>query len=91
MSQLKSYIQFLGSSTGDSGPTILLFFDKKRYLFNCSEGTQRFCSEYHVRPSKLDTFFFTRLAWENIGGLAGAFFTSDRISCFLRLAYRSEC
>jgi ribonuclease Z len=76
MAQLKSYIQFLGSGTGDSGPTILLWFDKKRYLFNCSEGTQRFCSEYHVKPSKLDTFFFTRLTWENVGGLAGILFVA---------------
>jgi ribonuclease Z len=73
MSQMKAYIQVLGSATGDSGPTILLWTDKKRYLFNCSEGTQRFCSEHRVRPSKLDTFFFTRLSWENVGGLAGTF------------------
>ena len=71
---MKSYIQVLGSATGDSGPTILLWLDKKRYLFNCSEGTQRFCSEHRVRPSKLDTFFFTRLSWENVGGLAGILF-----------------
>lgn len=68
---MKSYIQILGSATGDSGPTIMLWFEKKRYLFNCSEGTLRFCSENHIKPAKLDTMFFTRVAWENIGGLAG--------------------
>lgn len=73
MAQLKSFVQFLGSATGDTGPTILLWFDKKRYLFNCSEGTQRFCGENHIKPAKLETFFFTRVAWENVGGLAGTF------------------
>lgn len=82
MAQLKSYIQFLGSATGDTGPTILLWFDKKRYIFNCSEGAQRFCSENHIKPSKLETFFFSRVAWENFGGLAGAFSTLRLTSDF---------
>lgn len=73
MASMKAYIQILGSATGDSGPTIFLWFDKKRYLFNCSEGTLRFCSENHIKPARMDTMFFTRLAWENVGGLAGTY------------------
>jgi len=69
---MKIFAQIIGGSTLDSSPSVLLFFDNKRYLFNCGEGTQRFCTEYKVRLTKIGTIFLTRLAWENIGGLPGA-------------------
>jgi ribonuclease Z len=61
--------------TGDSTPTLLVFFDSKRYLFNCGEGTQRFCTEHRVRLARVDNIFITRLSWENVGGLPGAILT----------------
>jgi ribonuclease Z len=46
---MKIYAQVLGTATGDSTPTLLIFFDQKRFLFNCGEGTQRFCTEHKAR------------------------------------------
>lgn len=69
---MKVFVQVLGADTGDSTPTLLVFFDSKRYLFNCGEGTQRFCTEHRVRLARVDNIFLTRLSWENTGGLPGA-------------------
>ena len=33
----------LGTDTGDTMPSVLLFFDNLRFLFNVGEGFQRFC------------------------------------------------
>ncbi len=33
----------LGTDTGDTTPSVLLFFDNLRFLFNVGEGFQRFC------------------------------------------------
>ena len=68
---MKVFVQVLGADTGDSTPTLLVFFDSKRYLFNCGEGTQRFCTEHRVRLARVDNIFITRLSWENVGGLPG--------------------
>lgn len=68
---MKVFVQVVGADTGDSTPTLLVFFDAKRYLFNCGEGTQRLCTEYKVRLSRVDNIFLTRLSWENVGGLPG--------------------
>jgi hypothetical protein len=70
---MKIFAQVLGTDTGDTCPTLLLFFDNKRYLFNCGEGTQRFATEHKVKLTKIDTLFFTRVAWEHLGGLPGSF------------------
>jgi ribonuclease Z len=68
---MKIYIQILGTETGDSTPGILVFFDQKRYLFNCGEGTQRFCIEHKVRLARVDHIFVTQLSWDYIGGIPG--------------------
>lgn len=68
---MKSYIQILGTETGDSSPSILIFFDDNRYLFNIGEGLQRFSLEYKIKLSRITDIFLTRLTWKNIGGLPG--------------------
>ena len=35
---------------GDVTPSIMLFFDHRRFLFNVGEGFQRYCVEHGVRP-----------------------------------------
>ncbi|XP_065832399.1 zinc phosphodiesterase ELAC protein 2-like isoform X2 [Oscarella lobularis] len=65
------YLQIVGSATGDSFPSIMLISDRQRYLFNCGEGLQRFCTEHRVRLAKIKHVFFTRLIWERLGGLPG--------------------
>lgn len=58
---MKIYAQVLGTATGDSTPTILIFFDQKRYLFNCGEGTQRFCTEHKAHILEYNIYMFTSL------------------------------
>ena len=61
----------LGTGGGELTPSLFLFTDTKRYLFNCGENLQRFCIEHKVRLSRLQNLFITRVSWENLGGLAG--------------------
>ncbi|TPX59210.1 hypothetical protein SpCBS45565_g07802 [Spizellomyces sp. 'palustris'] len=68
---MKSYIQILGTQTGDTTPSVLVFFDSQRYLFNAGEGTQRFCIENKVRLGKLTNVFLTRINWDTCGGIPG--------------------
>ncbi|ORX93536.1 Metallo-hydrolase/oxidoreductase [Basidiobolus meristosporus CBS 931.73] len=72
---MKSYIQILGTSTVDVTPSVVVHFDSQRYLFNCGEGTQRLCVEKKVRFAKLQNIFFTRINWENTGGVPGMMLT----------------
>eukprot|EP01027_Heterolobosea_sp_BB2_P010403 GEZU01015266.1.p1 GENE.GEZU01015266.1~~GEZU01015266.1.p1 ORF type:complete len:382 (-),score=101.15 GEZU01015266.1:372-1487(-) len=72
---MKIYAQILGTATGDSCPSVLIFFDNKRYLFDCGEGTQRFCTEFKVKLSKLANVFVTEVAPDAVGGLPGMMLT----------------
>mmetsp|Transcript_1598 Transcript_1598/g.4798 ORF Transcript_1598/g.4798 Transcript_1598/m.4798 type:complete len:708 (-) Transcript_1598:413-2536(-) len=70
---VKAHIELLGSSTGDSNQSALLFFDEQRYLFECGEGTQRLCTEYGVNivTDKLKKIFVSRMDPSSIGGILG--------------------
>ncbi|ORX97727.1 Metallo-hydrolase/oxidoreductase [Basidiobolus meristosporus CBS 931.73] len=72
---MKSYIQIIGTSGVDVTPSVVVHFDSQRYLFNCGEGTQRLCVEKKVRLAKLQNIFFTRINWENTGGIPGMMLT----------------
>ncbi|KAL6054622.1 TRNase Z endonuclease [Balamuthia mandrillaris] len=72
---MKIYAQILGTCTGDTTPSLLIFFDQRRYLFNCGEGTQRFCIEHKVRLKKISHIFLTKLSWDFTGGIPGALLT----------------
>jgi ribonuclease Z len=67
----KAFIQVLGTDNGDASPSILVFFDNHRYLFNVGEGAQRFCLEHKVRIAKVNHLFVTGSHWNNLGGLPG--------------------
>jgi hypothetical protein len=43
-----SYFQVVMPGTVGTAPGLLVFFDDRRYLFNCGETTQRFASEHRV-------------------------------------------
>ena len=80
------HLQVLGVGSSEVSPSVTLFTDSQRYLFNCSENTQRVCSEHKVRLGKLQNVFFTRLNWQNVGGLPGLAMTlRDMGTPFLRL------
>lgn len=65
------YLQVLGAETGDTTPSLFVFADSQRYLFNCGEGTQRIFNEQKLKLSKINNIFLTRICWEYIGGLPG--------------------
>ena len=68
---MPAHLQLLGTDTADSTPSVLLFFDRARYLFNAGEGTQRLCTEHGIRMTKIQNVFLTRLSPDAVGGLPG--------------------
>ncbi|XP_043704195.1 tRNase Z TRZ3, mitochondrial isoform X2 [Telopea speciosissima] len=72
-----SYIQILGTGmdTQDTSSSVLLFFDKQRFIFNAGEGLQRFCTEHKIKLSKVDHIFLSRVCSETAGGLPGLLLT----------------
>ncbi|KAI8883211.1 hypothetical protein K501DRAFT_219648 [Backusella circina FSU 941] len=72
---MKAYIQFVGQSSPEGPPTLVVHYDTQRYMFNCREGTQRLCVQEKVRLGKLSNIFLTRLSWDCIGGLPGMLLT----------------
>ena len=76
------YLQVLGlgCDTGDTLPSVLLFFDNERYLFNIGEGFQKFTLENKIKSAKLDGIFLTRTTTEAAGGLPGMLLTlADKV------------
>lgn len=65
------YLQVIGTGSSEISPSIFLFTEGGRYLFNCSESVQTVFHEHGVKFSKLHNVFLTRMNWENIGGLPG--------------------
>ncbi|KAF9883501.1 hypothetical protein FE257_003415 [Aspergillus nanangensis] len=75
---MKFYFQVVTTPTADTpGTTVLLHFPDKRYFFGqCSEGTQRACTERGIKLSYLTDIFLTgRMEWRNTGGLVGVILT----------------
>nr|XP_020460593.1 zinc phosphodiesterase ELAC protein 2 [Monopterus albus] len=69
------YLQVVGAGSRDNTPSLYVFSEYNRYLFNCGEGTQRLMQEYKLKATCLDNIFLTRLSWENVGGLSGMILT----------------
>ncbi|XP_047270115.1 tRNAse Z TRZ4, mitochondrial isoform X1 [Capsicum annuum] len=67
----KAYVQILGTGmdTQETSPSVLLCFDKERFIFNAGEGLQRFCMEYKIKLSQVDHICLTRVCSETAGGL----------------------
>ncbi|KAF2323449.1 hypothetical protein GH714_035500 [Hevea brasiliensis] len=61
--------------TQDTSPSVLLFFDKQRFIFNAGEGLQRFCTEHKIKLSKIDHIFLSRVCSETAGGIPGLLLT----------------
>ncbi|KAL4458182.1 hypothetical protein ABPG75_013047 [Micractinium tetrahymenae] len=71
----------VGSDTGATVPSALLFFDRQRYLFNAGEGFQRFCVEHRVKIGKVSGVLATRTTTEATGGLPGMLLSMADTSC----------
>jgi ribonuclease Z len=72
---MKVFVQVLGTDSGDVSPSLLVFFDQHRYLFNVGEGTQRFCLEHKIKLSRISHIFLTQTKWKYLGGLPGMILT----------------
>ncbi|KAL2332351.1 hypothetical protein Fmac_019932 [Flemingia macrophylla] len=64
-----------GMDTQDTSPSVLLFFDNQRFIFNAGEGLQRFCTEHKIKLSKIDHIFLSRVCSETAAGLPGLLLT----------------
>lgn len=72
---MKFYYQVLSLASGETSPSLLLFFDTRRYLFNAGDGVQRLCSEHGINLHKISDIFLTSLHPESVGGLPGLMLT----------------
>ncbi|MGH0134202.1 UNVERIFIED_CONTAM: hypothetical protein FKN15_057144 [Acipenser sinensis] len=45
------YVQVVGAGSRDNGPSLYVFSEFNRYLFNCGEGTQRLMQEHNGTPA----------------------------------------
>uniref|UniRef100_A0A8D3DG24 Zinc phosphodiesterase ELAC protein 2 n=1 Tax=Scophthalmus maximus TaxID=52904 RepID=A0A8D3DG24_SCOMX len=69
------YLQVVGAGSRDQTPSLYVFSEYNRYLFNCGEGTQRLMQEHKLKAARLDNIFLTRMSWNNVGGLSGMILT----------------
>ncbi|NP_001312412.1 zinc phosphodiesterase ELAC protein 2-like isoform X2 [Nicotiana tabacum] len=69
----EAYVQILGTGmdTQETSPSVLLFFNNERFIFNAGEGLQRFCAEHKIKLSQVDHICLTRVCSETAGGLPG--------------------
>jgi ribonuclease Z len=63
--------QLIAPDNSSAVPSVLLFTDQERYLFNAAEGAQRVLRESRAKLSRVGHVFATRSAPSAIGGLAG--------------------
>ncbi|KAJ9060125.1 Zinc phosphodiesterase ELAC protein 2 [Entomophthora muscae] len=55
---MKLVLQIVGTSGAkDASPSVILFSDKARYLFNCGESTQRLITEHRAKTNRFDAIF----------------------------------
>lgn len=83
---MKSFIQILGTGTGDMSPSCMYFYDQARFLINCGEGSQRFFTQHKLKLSRVNTIFLTQLKWDHLGGIPGLILTAaDAGAPFVRI------
>jgi ribonuclease Z len=72
---MRAFAEVLGPGSADAAAGLLLFFDDARYVFECGDGTQRYCTERGVRLTRLRGLYLTSLAAPSVGGLLGMVLT----------------
>ena len=72
-SAMASHVQILSAPTADTGPSLLLHFDNRRYVFGyVSEGTTRALTQQKIALKMVeDVFVAGEVTWETVGGLFG--------------------
>lgn len=64
-------LQVVGSYSQGFRPSLLVNSEGNAYLFNCSEGTQRYCYTNKVKLSNLGHLFITNMSWNRVAGAFG--------------------
>ncbi|KXJ28530.1 zinc phosphodiesterase ELAC protein 2 [Exaiptasia diaphana] len=75
----KIYLQVIGSPSKDTAPSVLLFTDSERYLFNCGENFAKLAKNLDL-PSCHNKIFLTGRQWKHIGGLPQLYFLPQTLS-----------
>lgn len=68
---MKYYIQILSSQSALSTPSLFMFFDSSRYIFNSGDCVQRIANEHKIRLSKMKNVFITSINPNTVGSLPG--------------------
>ena len=73
----RAFVQVLalGTDVGDASPSVLLFTDSQRILFNVGEGFQRFAVEHGINIRRLNRVCLTSVSARTTGGLTGMLLT----------------
>jgi ribonuclease Z len=74
-SLVSCHLQVISSNSSELTPSLYLFTDNRRFVFNCGENFQRFVTDHRLRILKDLMFFFTRVTWRNLGGFLGTSLT----------------
>ena len=61
------HLLVIGTGGNELNPTLCLIGNKRRYWFNCGEGTTRWLSMHHLRRGE-PIMFITRASWNNVVG-----------------------
>ncbi|KAK2773426.1 tRNA processing endoribonuclease [Colletotrichum kahawae] len=74
---MTNHVQITTTPTADTGGSLLLHFDHRRYLFgHLSEGTQRALGQRKVALAKLENMFMSgQTKWQYTGGMVGMMLT----------------
>ncbi|KAL4241000.1 Zinc phosphodiesterase ELAC protein 2 [Mactra antiquata] len=64
-------LEILSPGCHGQGRCVLLRTALDRYLFNCTEGTQRHAVDIPFKIGPVYNIFFTYNSWNNVGGLLG--------------------
>lgn len=66
-----SHLRVMNVDNATAAPSVLLFFDRERYLFNAGEGIQRHFFEHKQRLKKVTHVLATRVSTDTLAGLPG--------------------
>ncbi|KAG0455766.1 hypothetical protein HPP92_023554 [Vanilla planifolia] len=71
------YVQILGTGmdTQDTSPSVFLFFDKQRFIFNAGEGCSGSALSTKLNYQRLIIYSLRRVSSETTGGLPGLLLT----------------
>ncbi|EGG18278.1 hypothetical protein DFA_03772 [Cavenderia fasciculata] len=76
---VKAFIEASGDNV-ETSPSLYVFFDRDRYLFECGEGTQRYVTQRNsFSLAKLNAIFLSSLSWDSVGGVMGSLLTMSDI------------